>query len=232
MKKNAMLKIAAILMVAVLLTTCAISSTFAKYTTSGTGTTYARVAKFGITIDSTVQVAGFQNEYDAKTGTIKAISASENVMAPGAYGSISSSNSVTGTAEVAVVASATYTISLDKNAGDFKLNGAEYFPIVFTVGSTDYSHKSIGGTYETISALLTAVSEAASVSTGVIAPGAAVEFAAAQTLKWAWAYEVDDDTQVDAFDAKDTELAKLAADQKIIVDVVYDVTQVEVKPAA
>ena len=50
MKKNAMLKIAAILMVAVLLTTCAISSTFAKYVTSDSYSDTARVAKWGITL--------------------------------------------------------------------------------------------------------------------------------------------------------------------------------------
>ena len=54
MKKNAMLKIAAVLLVAVLLTTCAISSTFAKYVSSYESTAEtARVAKWGLYVDTT-----------------------------------------------------------------------------------------------------------------------------------------------------------------------------------
>ena len=54
MKKNAMLKIAAILLVAVLLTTCAISTTFAKYVTNTAdyAPSEARVAKWGLTFTS------------------------------------------------------------------------------------------------------------------------------------------------------------------------------------
>ena len=44
MKKNKMMRIASVLLVAVILTTCAISGTFAKYVTSGNGSDNARVA--------------------------------------------------------------------------------------------------------------------------------------------------------------------------------------------
>lgn len=50
MKKNVMMRIASVLMVAVLLTTCAISGTFAKYVTKAEGTDSARVAKWGIVL--------------------------------------------------------------------------------------------------------------------------------------------------------------------------------------
>ena len=46
MKKNKMMRIASALLVAVILTTCAISGTFAKYVTSTPGSDSARVAKF------------------------------------------------------------------------------------------------------------------------------------------------------------------------------------------
>ncbi len=48
--KNKMMRIASILMVAVLLTVCAVSSTFAKYVTSVNVGDAARVAKWGIVI--------------------------------------------------------------------------------------------------------------------------------------------------------------------------------------
>ena len=47
MKKNNVMRIASALLVAVLLTTCAISGTFAKYTTTASGSSTARVAKWG-----------------------------------------------------------------------------------------------------------------------------------------------------------------------------------------
>lgn len=48
MKKNKMMRIASVLLVAVLLSTCAISGTFAKYTSSGSATATATIAKWDI----------------------------------------------------------------------------------------------------------------------------------------------------------------------------------------
>ena len=56
MKKNVMMRAASALLVAVLLTTCAISGTFAKYTTSATGTDKARVAKWGFEAAGSVEI--------------------------------------------------------------------------------------------------------------------------------------------------------------------------------
>ena len=50
MKKNVMMRVASALLVAVLLTTCAISGTFAKYTTYNASQDTARVAKWGVTV--------------------------------------------------------------------------------------------------------------------------------------------------------------------------------------
>ena len=50
MKKNKMMRIASVLLVAVLLSTCAISGTFAKYVTTDSGSDSARVAKFAFTV--------------------------------------------------------------------------------------------------------------------------------------------------------------------------------------
>ncbi len=48
MKKNKMMRIASVLLVAVLLSTCAISGTFAKYVSEGSVTTTATIAKWNI----------------------------------------------------------------------------------------------------------------------------------------------------------------------------------------
>jgi hypothetical protein len=52
MKKNKMMRIASVLLIVTLLSTCAISGTFAKYVTTAEGEDTARVAKWGITIET------------------------------------------------------------------------------------------------------------------------------------------------------------------------------------
>lgn len=96
MRKNKMMRAASGLLVAVLLSTCAISGTFAKYTTSANGTDSARVAKWGFqptTIDLTnlfddaYATTGNAAEYNADGNTVKAKSESTDVIAPGTTGS-------------------------------------------------------------------------------------------------------------------------------------------------
>jgi len=83
MKKNKMMRIASVLLVAVLLSTCAISGTFAKYATSATGTATARVAKWDVKIVEKGEAAfafdlfetildsdGTSSETDVATGLI------------------------------------------------------------------------------------------------------------------------------------------------------------------
>lgn len=89
MKKNKMMRIASVLLVAVLISTCAISGTFAKYVTRVEGEDTARVAKWGILL--TVDGDAFGTEYKATDaaylaadGTISVESSNEEkVVAPG-----------------------------------------------------------------------------------------------------------------------------------------------------
>ena len=55
MRKNKMMRLASVLLVAVLMTTCAISGTFAKYTTTFTGTDTAKVATWEIAVNEGTQ---------------------------------------------------------------------------------------------------------------------------------------------------------------------------------
>jgi len=63
MKKNTMLRIASILLVVTLLSTCVISGTFAKYVTKAEGKDQARVAKWGILV-SVEGDSAFKTEYE------------------------------------------------------------------------------------------------------------------------------------------------------------------------
>ena len=52
MKKNVMMRLACFLLVAVLISTSAISGTYAKYVTEGSSKDTARVAKWGVTVSA------------------------------------------------------------------------------------------------------------------------------------------------------------------------------------
>lgn len=87
MKKNVMMRLASFLLVAVLISTSAISGTYAKYVTSAENSDSARVAKFGVVVTATGSL--FEDTYkDAPTDTeadqtvVSAVS-TEDVVAPG-----------------------------------------------------------------------------------------------------------------------------------------------------
>ena len=78
MRKNKMMRLASALLVAVLLTTCAISGTFAKYVSEATATDTARVAKWGWG-DTKITLDLFATSYD---GTVQS-SNTDKLIAPG-----------------------------------------------------------------------------------------------------------------------------------------------------
>lgn len=82
MKKNKMMRLASVLLVAVILTTCAISGTYAKYVTSTTGTDSARVAYWGFDQAASTTIDLFDASYTnvLSSGEVDGFT---NVMAPG-----------------------------------------------------------------------------------------------------------------------------------------------------
>ena len=84
MKKNRMMRIASMLMVAVLLSTCVISGTFAKYTTSATSNDKARVAYWGFQSTNSLDITDlFAAVYD--TNKVDSVDDAD-VIAPGTTG--------------------------------------------------------------------------------------------------------------------------------------------------
>ena len=86
MTKNKMMRIASVLLVAVLLSTCAISGTFAKYTTTVSSEDSARVAKWGFEPVAMDITGLFNKVYDAGAADYTVESAVD-VIAPGTQGS-------------------------------------------------------------------------------------------------------------------------------------------------
>ena len=119
MKKNKMMRLASGLLVAVLLTTCAISSTFAKYTSEVSGSDAARVAKF--TVDSTadeINIFDVSKIYDTNADDNYSVKAddtdvtngtTDGIIAPGTWGEFT--YSVSDDSEVTVNYAIDYTVN-------------------------------------------------------------------------------------------------------------------------
>ena len=126
MKRNRMMRIASFLLIAVLATTCAISGTFAKYTSDFTGESKARVAKWSFEVNDDDMAADdqsfdfklFESVSDAnvKTGS------GENIIAPGTQGSFQI------TLENLSEVTAKYNIQLSE---DWKHDDQAEIPIVY-----------------------------------------------------------------------------------------------------
>ena len=208
MKKNKMMRIASVLLVAVLMSTCAISGTFAKYVTEGSATDTARVAKWGVKIDSVVATDNtfFKGDYETTDTVLGAgftytvdSSNADDVIAPGTSGEWINVN-ITGTPEVAVAV--TYVADLDLGDKWVDESAAYYCPIEITVGSETFK----GTTYASAAEFEAAV-EAAIVAKKATYP-VNTDLSAVEddvVISWAWAFEGNDD-------AKDSDLGDAAAD--------------------
>ena len=219
MKNIKTTKMVALLACLCLVTACFVGGTLAKYTTNGTGSDSARVAKFGVTVTATSD-SMFDAEYDADASdyTGLTVQATENVVAPGTEGTLTKVT-LSGKPEVAV----RVTNDADLTLTGWEVNGAEYCPIVITVGTDEY--KMTG----TIAEFEEAVEEAIEAYTADYAPGTdlSAKTDACPVVSWAWAFETgtDDDAKT-ANNAKDTALGNAGA-AKIALDITTTVTQID-----
>ena len=139
-----------------LITTCAVSTTFAKYTTAGSATDEARVAKWGVELSMAGDTI-FANQYEDATNGIT-VKATTDVVAPGTSSSEANAApavfAITGTPEVAVnikidftadkdiyLAAGTYDDETTATVTDDEFTLAnDYHPLVFTLKQTaDYT---------------------------------------------------------------------------------------------
>lgn len=206
MKKNKMMRLASVLLVAVLMSTCAISGTFAKYVTKGTATSTARVAKFGVKVAA--DGALFSTAYDVHDDTAdeavittkSVISSNEdNVVAPGTSGKLTETM-ITGKPEVAVRVTNEATVTLNDK---WIVDGNFYCPIEITVNGVkvdtstctdkDTFATAVANAINAVSAEYKAGTDLSNVTDGL-------------SISWAWPFYVDEAT-----DRKDTALGDAAA---------------------
>lgn len=246
--KNKMMRIASILMVAVLLTVCAVSGTFAKYVTTAEASDTARVAKWGVTIEASG--AAFEKAYafDGTTTTLTGNSVvssnDDKLVAPGTKHDVAAIK-LAGTPEVAVRVSFTGTVALTGwTAWDDAQNKAvEYCPIVFTVNGDTYGTNDTDATNKSASveALVTAVQNAIAkataeyaaltdLSTIGVASSGETQNPNPLSISWAWAFETGADAAKAANNIKDTILGNAAAAGNaatIAISVTATVTQID-----
>lgn len=207
MKKNIMMRVASTLLIAVLLTTCAIAGTFAKYVTSESGSDTARVAKFGVEITANGQMFNdtYQGVEAGWTSKNTVDGQGTKVVAPGTSGEMVEMT-LTGTPEVAVRVS--YEATTFELEGWMLSNGTtEYCPIVFTINGATYGTNDTTATNKsaTVAELETAIKGAIAGYTKEYAPNTALTGVGpdALAISWAWAFEGND--------ANDTDLGDKAA---------------------
>lgn len=233
MKKNTMMRLAAVMLMCVLLTTSVVGGTFAKYVTKNDSTDTARVAKFGVVIDAITKETNnlFVKTYKNDASDIT-VNADEDVVAPGTSGEMTKFK-ITGTPEVAV--RVTYAPILTLTGWEIDAS-TEYCPIVFEItkdgatttygtNDTDATNKSVD-----VAALITAVQEAIKDASKDYAPNKNLAESGDAVnddlvVSWYWLYEVDEDKNT-----KDTKLGKLAAEghaPRIKLDLTVTITQID-----
>lgn len=231
MKKNVMMRLASFLLVAVLISTSAISGTYAKYVTEATGSDTARVAKWGVQLR--VGGGSFSDTYATEddttfTGALSVDSEDgADVVAPGTEDDGSAVFSITGTPEVAtkidvVIADSFKDVFLKEGTytdftkvigyaegtnlplySTFTLEN-DYYPVVYTLTQTN---SATGKLMEPVVGNLNTIKEALSTYTATAAYAPNTELDAEFELSWAWAFDGEQTLNGTTFNAETVDKA-------------------------
>ena len=227
MKKNNTMRVAAGLAVAALLSTCLVSGTFAKYTTSKESSDNATVAAFGVKITPTsdsmfkAAYAKTENITTEMTNSVES-TAKQKLVAPGTAGALTSVK-LSGSPEVAVRVSNEATVDLGEDWKDAQ--NAYYCPLEVTVGSgqTQKVLKGTDSSYNSIDDFESAIKTAIDAYSAEYAPNTDLsnKTDACPVVSWKWEFEGNDDT-------KDTDLGDATtAKATVSIKVKTIVTQID-----
>lgn len=215
------MRVAGLLLALVLVTSCFVGGTFAKYVTKAGGTTSeARVAKWGVTVEATGDGQVFSNEYKDPTNnkiTVKAASGAtnHNVVAPGTKKENVATITLKGQPEVAVKVdyhAELHLVGWNYNTGTNPADAEFYCPLIFKI--------TVDGTENVFNGLeASTADELQSKVTGIITklskeyePNTNLGTGEGHEVKvsWEWPFE-DTATGAKQTDVKDTYLGDLAA---------------------
>lgn len=233
MKKNVMMRVAAMLLVCVLASTCGISGTFAKYVTQGSADDTARVAKFGVVVTGsgflfaeTYKSVGEGNNPGDSSATLTVVSSNgDKVIAPGTKSTDDGMNiNITGTPEVTVQVTHEVTIDLKNWFYNDGVKDHFYCPLVFNIDGTVIDGKDY---YDNYSLFIEKITKAIEDQSQQYAPNTDLSAQPGNQINitWAWEFYVDA-----AHDKMDTYLGDQAAADNaatVTIEVVTTVTQVD-----
>ena len=212
MKKNKTMRLAAILLVCVLLTTSVISGTFAKYTTTVGSEDSARVAKWGFGTSEINITNLFANAYG---DTVKGQNG-EKVIAPGTagYASFKFENSLDAGPEVA------YTFKVDTTgssiADEIVANGHITWALVTGTEEAVY------GTFADLLAKIEALDGDETYDVNEIPAMVDKEY----TILWQWTFNNDNDGNATA--TNDSYLGNLAVSNDLIANLKITITATQI----
>lgn len=236
-KKNWTLRAAVLMLALVLITSCFVGGTFAKYVTSGTGGDNARVAKWGVTVTA------------HETGDIFAKSYDNTVIAEGEYKVIAPGTKKDNAALVTLSGKPEVSVKVTYNADSFSLTGnwkgadnddTFYCPLIIKVtgkvGGVTKTETINCADKERAADVETAVKNAVAACSATYDPKTDLSSATVDgdglKISWEWPFE-SGETNPKQNDVKDTYLGNQAATATglsipaIHVQVTATVTQID-----
>ena len=219
MKKNWTMRVGVALVALTLITSCFVGGTFAKYTTAGTGTDSARVARFGVTVTANGNM--FTDKYDTADDSATVVGqGGVKVVAPGTKGNMASMT-LLGVPEVDVKVTYEATVELNDHWKDADDNF--YFPLDIIVNKQEVDLSGAKNKDAVISAVANAInnySRTYKAGTDLSTVGTD-----SLTISWEWDFEGNGND-----DVKDTFLGDQANKGnagRITIGVKTTVTQVD-----
>lgn len=219
LKNNRTMRAAVLLLALVLITSCFVGGTFAKYVTSNQAADLARVAKWGVSITAHQTGGVFAEKYDAIAGeenTVVADDGKTNVVAPGTKKENAALVTLSGKPEVAV--KVTYSAEHFRLDGNWKGADNEFYcPLIIKVTGK------VGDKVETetincakitsATEIQTAVQNAVAARSATYAPNTDLSSVtvAGDGLKISWEWPFEGTANPGQTDEKDTYLGNQAA---------------------
>ena len=214
-KTGKTMRVAGLLLALVLVTSCFVGGTFAKYVTSDHKVDSARAAKWGVVVDVEGDSA-FAKQYDGDENAqgntvIAAATATYKVVAPGTKKDNVLSSTLTGTPEVKVEVTYDATVVL---ANWEDAQHKYYCPLVFTIKHGGTTTTLSGMKYDSVTDFQTALETEIKSVKATYAPNTDLSTATGHDLSisWEWPFETGTtENEKAANNVKDTYLGDQAA---------------------
>lgn len=213
------MRVAGLLLALVLVTSCFVGGTFAKYVTSGTGADHAKVAKWGVKVTAHGEGDIFASTYDQIAGK------DDTVVAGGEYKVIAPGTKKDNAAVVYLSGKPEVAVKVTYNADNFALTGKwaynngqaastdEYYcPLIFKItdGTTTKTIDCMGDGMNSVGDVETAVKNAVKSFSATYAPNTDLSTKGNEGLKISWEWPFEGGASSKQTDVKDTYLGDLA----------------------